>query len=108
VRDKIDRWHSFHNNRPNTTTPALSYRDGGTFLIIRQELPGSRPLHHRMHGLSRQIYLACEQPVTRKKLLSRFSQVTKEQLFAFLADLEQKNILYCNTISCLALAVRTP
>ncbi len=108
VRNKIDRWHSFHNNRPNPSTPALSYRDGGNFLVIRQELPDSRPLHHRLRGLSRQIYLACEQPVARKKLLSRFSQVTKEQLFAFLADLEQKNILYCNTTSCLALAVRTP
>jgi ribosomal peptide maturation radical SAM protein 1 len=107
VRDKIDRWHSFHDNRPDPSIPALSYRDGGTFLIIRQELPDRPPLHHRLRGRSRQIYLACEQQITRKELLSRFSQVTKKQLFAFLADLEQKNILYCNTISCLALAVRT-
>ena len=106
VRDKIDRWHAFHRNRPNPSIPALSYRDGGTFLLIRQELPDRPPLHHRLRGLSRQIYLACEQPVTRKELLSRFSQVTKNQLLTFLADLEQKNILYCNTTSCLALAVR--
>ena len=107
VRDKIDRWHSFHNNRPDPSIPALSYRDGGTFLVIRQELPDRPPLHHRLRGLSRQIYLACEQQITRKELLSRFSQVTKVQLFTFLNDLEQKNILYCNTTSCLALAVRT-
>ena len=108
VRDRIDRWHSFHSNRANHSVPPLSYRDGGTFLVIRQELPDSQPLHHRLRGLSRQIYLACEQPVTRKKLLGRFSQVTKEQLFTFLADLEQKNLLYCNSESCLALAIRTP
>jgi len=107
VRNKIDRWNSFHNNRPDPSISALSYRDGGTFLIIRQELPDRPPLHHRLRSLSRQIYLACEQQITRKELLSRFSQVTKEQLFTFLADLEQKNILYCNTTSCLALAVRT-
>ena len=107
VRDKINRWHSFHNNRPDPSIPALSYRDGGTFLVIRQELPDRQPLHHRLSGRSRQIYLACEQPIARKELLSRFSQVTKEQLYTFLADLEQKNILYCNTTSCLALAVRT-
>jgi len=107
VRDKIDRWHSFHTNRPDPSIPALSYRDGGTFLIIRQELPDRPPLHHRLRGLSRQIYLTCEQQITRKELLSRFSQVTKKQLFTFLADLEQKSILYCNTTSCLALAVRT-
>ena len=108
VRNKIKQWHAFHNKRDNPATPALSYRDGGTFLIIRQELPDQAPLKHRLYGLSRQIYLACERPVPRKELLSRFSQVTKEQLFTFLADLEHKNILYCNTTACLALAVRHP
>ena len=108
IRDKIDNWHVFHRKRSNPCVPALSYRDGGTFLIIRQELPDSPPLHHRLRGLSRRIYLACEQPVTRKELLTRFSQVTKEQLLSFTADLEQKNILYCNTESCLALAIRIP
>ncbi len=108
VRDKIERWRSFHNSRPNPCTPPLSYRDSGSFLIIRQELPDSPPLHHRLRGLSRQIYLACEQPITRKELLARFSQVTKKQLSAFLTDLEHKNIVYCSTESCLALAVRTP
>ncbi len=106
VRDKINQWQVFHKKRVNPAIPALSYRDGGSFLIIRQELPDSRPQRHRLRGLSRQIYLACEQPITRKKLLSRFSQVTKEQLSAFLSDLEQKNIVYCNETSCLALAIR--
>ena len=108
VRKKINRWQSFHSSRPDPSVPPLSYRDGSTFLIIRQELPYTKTLHHRLRGLSRQIYLVCEQPITKKELLARFNQVTKDQLSAFLADLEQKNILYCNTDSCLALAVRTP
>jgi ribosomal peptide maturation radical SAM protein 1 len=106
VRSKIEQWQTFHCKRPDPSLPPLSYRDGGTFLIIRQERPGTPPLHHRLRGLSRKIYLACDQPVRKKKLLSRFSQVTKEQLSAFLADLEQKHIVFCDDRSCLALAVR--
>ncbi len=106
VRKKIDSWQNFHNNRPDPYLPPLSYRDGSTFLIIRQERPNTKTLHHRLRGLSRKIYLACEQPITRKELLDLFSQVTKDQLAAFLTDLEQKNLVYCNTKSCLALAIR--
>ena len=108
VRAKIEQWLSFHRQRKDPSIPALSYRDGGNFIDIRQELPNSPPLHHRLTGLSRKIYLACEQPITKNKLLSSFSQVTKEQLLTFLTDLEQKKILYSNTTSCLALAIRQP
>jgi ribosomal peptide maturation radical SAM protein 1 len=108
VRAKIEQWHTFHRQRQDPSIPALSYRDGGSFIDIRQELPNSPPLHHRLSGLSRKIYLACEQPITKNRLLSSFSQVTKKQLLTFLTDLEQKKILFSNTTSCLALAVRQP
>ncbi len=108
VRVKIQEWHAFHRQRKDASIPALSYRDGGTFIDIRQELPDSPPLHHRLSGLSRKIYLACEQPVTKNRLLTSFSQVTKEQLITFLTDLQQKKVLYSNATSCLALAVRQP
>lgn len=108
VRNRIVQWHQFHARRPDPSKHALSYRDGGDFIIIRQERINDPPLHHRLRGLSRRIYLACEEPVEKKKLLTQFSQVTKEQLSGFLADLEQKKILYANTKSCLALAVRQP
>jgi len=108
VRNKIAVWQAFHAKRKNPAVPALGYRDGGSFLIIRQERPENRPLNHRLKGLSRTIYLACQEPVTKKELLAQFSQVTKEQLSAFLTDLERKNLMFCNTDSCLALAVKTP
>jgi ribosomal peptide maturation radical SAM protein 1 len=108
VRQKIAQWQQFHANRKNPAIPALSYRDGGSFLIIRQERPDVPTLHHRLKGLSRKIYLACQSPVSKKELLDQFSQVTKEQLSTFLADLEHKNILFCSNDSCLALAVKTP
>ncbi|WP_456473482.1 RiPP maturation radical SAM C-methyltransferase [Desulfolithobacter sp.] len=111
VRDKIAQWNDFHENR-NPSRPPLSWRDGGNFLIIRQERPDpeekqkQKTYHHRLRGLSRQIYLACEQPVTRKELLHRFQQVTKEQLSGFLDDLEKKLLLFREDDTVLALALR--
>jgi ribosomal peptide maturation radical SAM protein 1 len=108
VRAKIREWQDFHRTRSNSALPALGYRDGGTFLVIRQELPGSRPLHHRLRGLSRKIYLTCEEPVAVTMLAEQFSGIAKDRLMAFLRDLEQKKLVYCNETSCLALAVRAP
>ncbi|RUM35348.1 MAG: hypothetical protein DSY58_07035 [Desulfobulbus sp.] len=108
VRKKIAVWQEFHARRKDPSVPALSFRDGGSFLLIRQELPDLPTLHHRLKGLSRKIYLACEEPITKKELLEIFTQVTKEQLNTFLAGLEQKNIIFCSGDSCLALAIQSP
>ena len=106
VRKKLKAWQAFHRKR-RSQQPALSFRDGGNFLIIRQERPGLDTLHHRLSGLSRAIYLQCGQPVTQKELLQTFSQVKEEQLCRFLADLEEKHLLYHTRDGYLALAVRT-
>ncbi len=106
VRQQLRAWSEFHRHRDNPSLPPLSYRDGGDFLIIRQEVPGGATLHHRLRGLSRKIYLACEEPVSKKQLLHTFNRVKEEQLAAFLADLEEKRLLYSDAHSCLALAVR--
>ncbi len=108
VRKKIGQWQAFHASRNNPEVPPLSYRDGGSFLVIRQELPDSRPLQHRLKGLSRKIYLACDTPVSRQELLEQFPQVTERQLTVFLADLDQKNLLFSTPDANLALAIHTP
>jgi ribosomal peptide maturation radical SAM protein 1 len=105
VRAKMKEWAEFHRQRTDSG-PALSYRDGGEFLIIRQERPGQPVLHHRLHGLSRQLYLACAAPVSRKTLLKKSKSVTGQQLDAFLTDLERKRLLFRHGDDCLALAVR--
>ncbi|NOQ46369.1 MAG: RiPP maturation radical SAM protein 1 [Desulfobulbaceae bacterium] len=105
VREKIHAWHTFHEKR-TSSLPPLSYRDGSDFLIIRQELPGLQTLHHRLRGLSRKIYLSCEEPVAKKELLQNFKQIKMDQFLSFLSDLEQKKLLFTDTDSCLALAVR--
>jgi len=107
VREKIADWVKFHQQRSNLNTPALSLRDGGSFLILRQERPGQSTLHHRLKGLSREIYLACAEPISKKKLLERFKTITKGQLEQFTRELSQKKLIYCDQSHCLALAVRT-
>ena len=108
VRKKIQDWANFHKQRENTSLPPLSYRDGGDFLIIRQERAGQPPLQHRLTGLSRNIYLACNQPTPIKKLLHMSNSITEDQVSAFLDDLEQKRLLFRNQGRCLALAIRQP
>jgi len=105
VREQIKVWQRFHLDRRQQTRPALELRDGGDFLLIRQERPGQPALHHRMGGLSRKIYLACEKPIEKKRLLARFKTVKEDQLHQFLAGLEQKGLLYDDGSTCLALAI---
>ncbi len=108
VREKMQAWAEFHQQRKNTCLPPLSYRDGGDFIIIRQERPGGPALQHRLRDLSRKIYLACDQPVAIKELLHTFNSITEEKLSTFLAGLEQKHLLFRDQDDCLALAVRQP
>ncbi len=105
VKTRIRQWHSFHQHRQRKG-PALTYRDGGNFIIIRQERLGRPSLHHRLSGMSRRIYLACEQPQSLKTLAGHFTNFTGEQLVRFLADLEQKKLLFHHNSLYLALAVR--
>jgi len=105
VRKKIRFWADFHTQRNTDRTP-LTYRQGGDFIIIRQEYPDRETLHHRLYGLSRKIYLSCRRPVGINILLREFNSVTEEQLLSFLADLRQKRLLYYDENSCLALAVK--
>lgn len=104
VREKIRQWKAFHENR-TADLPALSYREGEDFIIIRQERPGQQTRHHRLTGTSGKIYLACRSPVTIKSLLRGFNSVTEKALTVFLADLEKKKLLFRDGDKCLALAV---
>jgi ribosomal peptide maturation radical SAM protein 1 len=104
VRRAMRAWQDFHRQR-TSALPALCYRDGGDFLIIRQERPGQPVLHHRLHGQSRAIYLHCRRPREQKELLQTFNRVKEEQLDRFLSDLTQKYLLFQDGGHSLALAV---
>ncbi|MGV1098447.1 RiPP maturation radical SAM C-methyltransferase [Thiovibrio sp. JS02] len=108
VVKKVAAWQRFHARRqtPAHLSPPLSYRDGGTFLLLRQELPGRSTLHHRLRGISRAIYLACTEIRELTELEKRFPRVGREQLLKFLGELAAKRLLFAQGTRYLALAVR--
>jgi ribosomal peptide maturation radical SAM protein 1 len=105
VNRKIAQWQDFHAQRENSAIPALSYRDGGTFLIIRQEQLRGPCLHHRLRGTSRQIYLFCETIRTLDELVRQFPTIPSRTMEEFLVDLTQKRILFREGDRLLALAI---
>jgi ribosomal peptide maturation radical SAM protein 1 len=105
---KIKAWQRFHARRTRTLRqfrPALAYRDGGSFLLIRQELP-DRTLHHRLRGLSREIYLFCEEARDLRELARRFPTLAEKKLQTFCVDLTAKLLIFAENDRYLSLAVR--
>ncbi len=105
VTRKIAQWQAFHAGRDIRGIPPLSYRDGGSFLIIRQEQINGPCLHHRLRGTSRAIYLFCQKIRDQKELAQQFPTITPKALNDFLADLTAKRILFQEGERILALAV---
>ena len=87
VKEKIEEWQDFHTQRANSQLHPLHYRDGSTFLLIRQELLSGAPLLHRLRGLSRKIYLFCETPVKIETILSTFPELTEKPLRTFIEQM---------------------
>lgn len=107
VRDRLASWQQFHRLRPDSSMPALAYRDGGEFIIIRQERPSAAPLRHRLQGLSREIYLYCDEIRTLAQITARFAEVKESAILAFLHQLCQKRLMFREQNQILALAVRS-
>lgn len=104
VSKKIEAWHTFHNKR-NPAKAALSYRDGDTFLLIRQEQLKGSPLQHRLQGLSRKIYLFCRKIQQFETICQTFPGIQKSTLMDFLQDLQRKKLMFCEDNSFLSLAI---
>lgn len=105
VYKKIQQWQNFHKKR-NNTLPALSYRDGGDFLLIRQELT-TGILRHRLQGTSRKIYLFCRNIRNIDECCRQFPKIKKTDLLQFLNDLVDKRLLFSENNQFLALAIST-
>jgi len=63
-------------------------------------------LHHRLRGISRQIYLACEEISDLPGLTGMFPSFTRQQIEKFLDDLVAKRLVFREQERFLALAVR--
>ncbi len=108
VENKVAAWHLFHTSRKDSQRFPLSYRDGGNFLNIRQEVINRKPLRHKLKGLSREIYLLCEEIQSIDDILTRFPTLSEEALHKFLKGLHQKRILFLNNGHALSLAIHQP
>lgn len=105
VIEKMHRWKNFHMSRNNKTNAPLSYRDGGTFIIVRQERLHGKPLLHRLQGTSRQLYLYCGTIRSLAEIQQQFPTLAEKTLLNFFDDLCNKNLLFCENNTFLALAV---
>jgi hypothetical protein len=105
VKKKIRAWQNFHKCRAKSRQHPLYYRDGGTFLIIRQERMSAPPLLHRLRGTSRKIYLCCERPITITALLTKFPSVAERTLRNFIAEMCDKRLMFQENDRALSLAV---
>jgi ribosomal peptide maturation radical SAM protein 1 len=105
VKKKICAWHYFHDRRAQSRKHPLYYRDGSTFLIIRQERISDAPLLHRLCGTSRKIYLSCERPTEIASLLVAFPGITESALRTFIDELCLKHLMFKENDRVLALAV---
>jgi ribosomal peptide maturation radical SAM protein 1 len=105
VKEKISRWQDFHLRRINSSFPALSYRDGGMFIVIRQEQIDGPPLIHRLKGLSRQIYLFCSTMRTLEEIQHQFPSLAQKAVLNFFTDLCNKRLLFHENGKVLALAI---
>ncbi len=105
VYRKIEQWQTFHTARAGKKSTPLQYRDGGTFLIIRQEQRSGQPLQHRLKGSSRKIYLFCHIPQSISTILYQFKNLTEESLINFISELCRKRLMFRENDRVLSLAV---
>ncbi|WP_419175529.1 RiPP maturation radical SAM C-methyltransferase [Desulfosediminicola sp.] len=106
VRKKIEKWQEFHKLREDGQPPALRYRDGGNFIIIRQELADAPPLRHKLTGLSRQIYIFCSEIRTLDEIKKQFNSSKDSAILAFIDQLCQKRLMFREHSRVLSLAIR--
>jgi len=83
----------------------LSFRDGRSFLIIRQRRLNGEPLTHRLEGTSRAIYLFCQKHRALKRIIDRFSSVPSDRIEPFLKMMVDKKLMFRENDRYLSLAV---
>jgi ribosomal peptide maturation radical SAM protein 1 len=107
VRAAVSRWQQDYARLQQgvDSSPILSYRDGGRFLIIRQRRPGDDPLIHRLSGVSRDIYMYCRRSRSRRRILNRFPRSGSETIARFLTTMQVKKLMYAENDRFLSLAV---
>ncbi len=107
VEKKVETWHKIYAelHQGPRCSPILSLREGGEFLIIRQRRLNTEPLHHRLKGSSRLIYIFCSHHRSLKKIRDRFPAFAEDKIVAFLKMMVDKKLMFEENGSYLSLAV---
>lgn len=105
VEQRVRLWNE--QRKKTSLQKPLTYRDGGDYLLIRQEMPTGEILTHRLNGLSRDIYLFCLEPVSLKAVFDHFHQKTAQELQIFIQSLVAKRLMFLHDEQVLSLAVRS-
>jgi ribosomal peptide maturation radical SAM protein 1 len=107
VRKKLEEWRSFYDrmHREPGFEPILSYRDGKTFMIIRERRLNEETMTHRLKGTSRGLYLFCETQRSIAEILEKFPKIGEERIRPFLRMMVDKRLMFCEGDRYLALAV---
>ncbi len=102
---RVKEWQNYYQQRGNMHTLPLSYRDGGDFIIIRQEQMHGVVLNHKLKGLSRKIYLYCEEIQKLVNLCNGFPTISHENLENFLAEMVDKKLMFREDDQLISLAI---
>jgi ribosomal peptide maturation radical SAM protein 1 len=86
--------------------PILTYRDGGSFMIIRDRSSGAEALTHRLISVSRALYLFCERRRSLNQIKEAFPQIPLERITEFLDLMVKKRLMFMENDQYLSLAVR--
>lgn len=107
VKRQLSKWAQTYRalHAAGQEGPILSFRDGGDFIIIRQRRVAKKPMMHRLTGVSRQVYLFCQQRRSVGSVLSRFPQLKEDQLLPFLNMMVSKKLMFREKDHYLSLAV---
>jgi ribosomal peptide maturation radical SAM protein 1 len=107
VKKKLEAWEKayakLHQGPKHENI--LSFRDGRSFLIIRQRRHEGEPLTHRLEGTSRAIYLFCQKHRALKRIIDRFSSIPSDRIEPFLKMMVDKKLMFRENDRYLSLAV---
>jgi ribosomal peptide maturation radical SAM protein 1 len=96
------RWTEFHASR---TSPALYYRDGGSFVVVVDERSGDY-FEGVFEGLARDVYLYCMEIRDRRSIAERFD-LDARRVDELVAPFLEHRLMFAEGAKCLSLAVAT-
>jgi len=106
VKQRVRQWKSdYADLKCSGEGPILGFRDGRDFLIIRQRRIGGDPIHHRLTGTSRKIYLYCSRHQAFSAIIRKFPEFSEDEIGSFLEMMIEKRLMFEENGRYLSLAI---